>query len=81
MKCTNNDGAFDCHCERPGYFLDEDENCNDIDECGILCGDLMVDMPEADGSSNCNSCDPNANCFNTLGSFTCACKVGIELQK
>jgi hypothetical protein len=36
--------------------------CSDIHEC----------------NDNVDDCDPNANCSNTTGSFTCKCKTGYE---
>ena len=34
---------------------------------------IILDIDECTGS---NPCDENANCNNTVGSFTCACNVG-----
>ena len=37
---------------------------------------LVLDIGEC--SSNSHSCDVNAVCNNTRGSFTCACKLGYS---
>ena len=36
--------------------------CTDVNEC----------------QAGTDNCDSNANCTNTMGSFTCACKTGYQ---
>ena len=42
-------------------FLRNGTDCIDVDEC----------------SSGLNNCDLNADCFNSVGSYTCQCKEGF----
>ena len=67
--CTNTQGSFTCNCNpaRLGFASEafKDTNgdgtlCEDKDECAIAAA---------------NDCDPNAECTNTIGSFTCACNI------
>ncbi|XP_022102918.1 adhesion G protein-coupled receptor E2-like isoform X2 [Acanthaster planci] len=42
---------------------------------------LNVDIDECDSStcgSNCDTCHTDANCTNTIGSYTCACNAGYN---
>ena len=58
-----------CHClvlPNPDYKCScksgfEGETCSDVDECTM----------------NKTMCDQNADCFNTPGGFSCACKIGF----
>ncbi|KAJ1495989.1 galactose-binding domain-like protein, partial [Baffinella frigidus] len=71
-NCTDTAGSFTCAC-LPGYTdtgsgLAVDDgvggaaDCSNINEC---------ELPT-------HSCDPSANCTDTLGSFTCACLPGYN---
>lgn len=56
--CENEEGSFKCskkYCAL-GYSLDQEGNCQDINECGSL-------------ESPCK--ETNSKCINTLGSYTC----------
>ena len=57
-------------------------NCNDPQDCGYTLQEgttsytqFVLDVDECANGSN--TCDPNATCTNTLGSYTCACKTGF----
>jgi hypothetical protein len=77
-ECTNKAGSFACECKsgyegdgttckpgcKDGFFLggNDQDMCLDKDEC--MNGD--------------HDCLWNADCMNTEGSFTCACKSGYK---
>ena len=81
--CDNTVGSYDCICN-VGYQSTtgsgKDIVCENIDECvagvevaggfGILGGRKRRATEDA--------CPDNANCTDTVGSFTCACVVGYE---
>ena len=58
-------------------------NSFNVDQCVFTCGRVtsfiflsVLDINEC--STNSHSCDVNAVCGNTLGSYTCACKPGYS---
>lgn len=57
--CVNTPGSYHCVCD-PGFELDANGACVNIDEC-------------ARGLDNC---DVNATCVDTEGSFSCTCNSG-----
>uniref|UniRef100_A0A8C4KZ35 EGF-like domain-containing protein n=1 Tax=Equus asinus TaxID=9793 RepID=A0A8C4KZ35_EQUAS len=70
--CQNVDGSYYCTCA-PGYglvsgattFRNESENtCQDVDEC----------------QQKPRICKGRSVCINTLGSYTCTCLPGLELN-
>ncbi|XP_035666752.1 mucin-like protein [Branchiostoma floridae] len=72
--CENYPGGFRCTCG-PGYEMTPIDYtpsyepaptglCQDVDECLY----------------NLDMCGPNAECTNTIGSYTCTCKAGFQLQ-
>ncbi|CAH1254189.1 SCUBE3 [Branchiostoma lanceolatum] len=72
--CENYPGGFRCACS-PGYdmtpvnYVPSYEPaptglCHDVDECLY----------------NLHMCGPNAKCSNTIGSYTCTCEAGFQLQ-
>lgn len=59
--CKNRPGNYLCECP-PGYTLNQNRECEDIDECARY------------GSSVCS---PDTSiCRNTMGSYKCECKTG-----
>ncbi|PIK46326.1 putative fibrillin-1 [Apostichopus japonicus] len=71
--CTNTPGSYLCECQL-GYY-GNGSSCEDINECEV-------------GESTCYSngtcvlepvsCDQNAHCINTNGSFECSCNAGYR---
>ena len=59
-------------------------NSFNVDQCVFTCSRVtsfilfffVLDIDEC--STNSHSCDVNAVCGNTLGSYTCACKPGYS---
>lgn len=47
-----------CECKNGFYYDDSVVACVDIDEC----------------ATSANKCDPNADCYNELGSYNCRCR-------
>ena len=77
--CINTIGSFMCNCST-GFLLNEDLlNCDGNAYYLIMMVDnyyFVLDIDEcADGS---NICDPNANCTNTIGNYTCTCNTGYS---
>lgn len=72
--CTGS-GPKACMACKPGYSMDTEEGCMDLDECNPIVSD-----EQNSGSKNSNSvCPTDKFCVNTEGSFTClacdrACK-------
>ncbi|XP_071482117.1 uncharacterized protein [Diadema antillarum] len=58
--CTNLLYSYECGCFDGFSLLPDMRSCLDIDEC-----DIETDQ-----------CDNNADCANTLGSYTCTCRTG-----
>ncbi|KAI8482384.1 Cytochrome P450 3A4 [Branchiostoma belcheri] len=72
--CENYPGGFRCACG-PGYDMTPTDYtpsyepaptglCHDVDECLY----------------NMHMCGPHATCTNTIGSYTCTCEAGFQLQ-
>ena len=70
--CTNFEGGFKCECAvgyehetgrlfSIGVGVNDGLTCIDVDEC----------------ATGTDSCDANASCTNTKGSYTCACNDGF----
>ncbi|KAJ8384742.1 hypothetical protein AAFF_G00199480 [Aldrovandia affinis] len=66
-RCSSNGG---CSCI-PGYKMysllltDDSYNCGDINECASVSDEMI--------------CGPNADCINTLGTYSCTCHQGYRL--
>ncbi|CAD5226145.1 unnamed protein product [Bursaphelenchus okinawaensis] len=60
-NCNENAICRDGKCQCKLGFEGDGFNCTDVDEC-------MGTMPR---------CDPNAKCFNTIGSYLCECSPGF----
>uniref|UniRef100_A0A674DMF9 CD97 antigen-like n=1 Tax=Salmo trutta TaxID=8032 RepID=A0A674DMF9_SALTR len=67
--CFNTEGSFYCQCalgfrsssQRVNFTADSPEKCIDINEC----------------LENKDTCGPNAECNNILGSYSCICNEGF----
>jgi len=60
----------------PGLHLD----CDSDQDCGIspstaTTTHFVLDVDEC--AANATTCDPNADCTNTIGNFSCACRNGF----
>lgn len=69
-ECTNIDGSYNCSCtigfEGDGFGIDD--GCLDVDECANAGMRALL----------LATCDENASCNNTYGSYECACDEGYE---
>uniref|UniRef100_A0A4W5RF60 Si:ch211-241f5.3 n=1 Tax=Hucho hucho TaxID=62062 RepID=A0A4W5RF60_9TELE len=67
--CINTEGSFYCQCalgfrsssQRINFTADSPEKCIDINEC----------------LENNDTCGPNSECHNALGSYSCICNEGF----
>ena len=89
-NCTNTDGSFKCECEIG--FSGDGHTCTGIyttfskrklifrlhqfrNELTPSCY-YFIDIDECSGGSH--TCDRNATCTNTDGSFKCQCEIGFS---
>ena len=75
-QCTNTVGSFTCACNT-GFTGDgiTCEGMNSRTSDTILQCTSRVDVDECQADTD--NCDPNAQCTNIVGSFTCACNTGF----
>ena len=66
-------GELEIHCMFPWWNGQNNNNSTFIHSYSF---NLVLDIDEC--SSNSHSCDANAVCNNTRGSYTCACKLGYS---
>ncbi|KAL7646898.1 UNVERIFIED_CONTAM: hypothetical protein RMT77_002155 [Armadillidium vulgare] len=60
--CLNRPGGYVCQCP-PGYRLDRNRDCEDINECQTAYSSL---------------CGNTGKCENTPGSYKCICREGFQ---
>ncbi|CAM9746628.1 unnamed protein product [Lampetra fluviatilis] len=74
QTCTNIFNGYTCSCNE-GYrnVTMNSDRCEGILR---LCFFFVADINEC--ISGQNTCSVDANCTNTIGSYTCACKLGYE---
>ncbi len=87
--CANKPGSFTCTCKT--YYAGDGKTCADIDECktnnggcgaasAYTCTNKVGTAPTCTDIDECVAgtagCSAQADCANTVGSFTCACKAG-----
>ena len=78
-RCTDTVGCFNCTCregfEGDGFICTGMKQAfNASTKCMVTVLCLVADIPECE--RELDDCDPNANCTNTEGSFTCSCNPG-----
>ena len=79
-NCTNTDGSYICMCNE-GYS-GSGINClgicsiSDYQIIRLLCH-LQLFLSDVDECILDSTCDINANCTNTNGSYTCTCGDGF----
>ena len=62
-------------CECNDGFDGDGQTCNDVNEC--IDARVLANMAFASSSKDTDTCDANAICTNTLGSYTCSCADGF----
>ena len=80
QRTLANKMTFKCICEEG--FIEIGNTCDDINECeGCIGGSYSRLMPGHQRMyilnffpGNNHICDPNANCINTSGSYSCICQ-------
>ena len=77
--CLNTDGSYTCLCNVG--FTGDGSTCTGIIRnkmySEISVYSFLVDIDECEQES-LNECDVNANCSNTVGSYSCFCLSGFE---
>ena len=76
---------YKCLCEKDGFILASEGNCQDVDECQFdvsntkLSENLIANVTIANVTNVCEN-KPNSKCVNTFGDFKCVCKDGFEAK-
>ena len=65
-----------CTCNE-GFLVDENSQCQDIDECVFIRQFVGRQMMRSLGFSTA-TCTANSDCVNTVGSYFCQCLPGFE---
>ncbi len=78
-NCTDSEGSFECHCisgYRGDGFNCTGDNIKYPDRYLAHFNNFVIDIDEC--SEAVHSCDSNANCSNTEGTYTCMCTEGYH---
>lgn len=76
-ECINTNGSYLCNCYL-GFMSNEDNRCKGTCMCYIVIKlSLLTEFyhEDVDECATGNyTCDENAECMNTMGSFSCECQ-------
>ena len=77
--CTDIPGSYVCNC-RPGYTGNGTFCESRLNVCACCILIIIAYISDVDECQNdtLNTCDVNADCSDTDGSFTCTCREGYS---
>ncbi len=77
-KCINTNGSFSCECTSGFYWSSVKQKCLDINECIMHSDNNDFNAVGQLNNSvySTNVCEENSICVNTIGSYSCECKIG-----
>ncbi|ELU17638.1 hypothetical protein CAPTEDRAFT_130820, partial [Capitella teleta] len=88
QNCTNTLGSYECACNTPVYYLEDDVTCVlTVCNSSIGCTECVEGYTGANCDEDIDECANDAficgiggNCTNEVGSYQCNCSDGYELN-